>query len=139
MGEKMNGKAIMPREFYGRLEPKIRSLVEAINRLGFYAFESCEGHIEDEKHPYPYVWIGVPPGHDFSSEILIKKLSIWNGKNGKEKWLLVPDSWDECPEGFALMLRPENENKERSVSVLLSLQNNTLALATLLFLKNPSQ
>ena len=135
----MNSKTIMPREFYARLEPKIRSLVEAVNRLGFYTFESCEGHIKDEKHPYPCVWIGVAGERDFSLELLIKKLSMWNGKNGGKKWLLVPDSWDEYPKGFALMLRPENENKERSASVLSLLQESALALATSLFLKDPSR
>ena len=40
---------------YMRIDPKVRSLVYAINNFGIRTYGSCEGHMNMRRHRHPWV------------------------------------------------------------------------------------
>jgi len=61
------------------LDPGIRSLVKAMRILGYRTIGSCEGHIDDVHHPFPWVTVtdlfdDCDPKHD----VLREKVNLFN-------------------------------------------------------------
>jgi len=129
----MNNPAIMPDEAYKSLEPAVRLLVRVINEFGIFVLESCEGHLEQEKTPYPYVWLGINPLAAEAIAALSKKIGEWNSIKGHQVWGFVPDIWEQYrPHGYSLKLKPQEENTRRKNDLLRKLQREAIQLAQFL-------
>lgn len=129
----MKNQAIMPDEAYEKLEPAVRLLVRIINEFGIFVLESCEGHLEQEKTPYPYVWLGIDPSTTEGITALSKKIGEWNSIKGHQVWSFVPDTWEQYrPHGYSLKLKPQEENIKRKNDLLRKLQKEAVQLAQFL-------
>lgn len=95
---------------YACMDPKIRKLVHAINRLGVKTFWSCEGHKSYTliNSPFPAVGIMIK---DLSSAAIFKLFEIV-GYFNKECVHSFNLSWYIEPHPEYLMLRPEYISKE---------------------------
>ena len=129
----MNNPAIMPDESYEELEPAVRLLVRTINEFGIFVSECCEGHLEQEKTPYPYVWLGINPSTTAGIDALSKNIGEWNSIKEHQVWGFVPDTWEQYrPHGYSLKLKPQEENTKRKKDLLHKLQREAVQLAQFL-------
>lgn len=71
---------------YSDIDPKIRSLVNAINNLGVRTYASCEGHLDEDRafhrrrHSHPWVTF-----HLEGSEILDPLIAAYN-RTSQVQW-----------------------------------------------------
>jgi hypothetical protein len=117
---------------YLELDPKIRNLVRALNGKGIRTDGSCEGHLDPDKSPHPYVSIPLDSrniAHWRALFWLFQKLGEWNSQG--HEWVLRPFYFDPAYPSW-LFLEPREENNDRDPSVLVRLQKEAEDLAEFL-------
>ena len=128
----MSTRVEMPDAVYEGLELRIRTLVKRINKLGLFTIESCEGHTEEDKSSFPYVVLGVEFRMTFVLSKILRIISIFNEDPETDSWIIVPCDWEDQKRGYALVLRPQNNNDNRSLVVLRKMQREVEKLGLLI-------
>lgn len=107
-------------DIYPPPDPEVRKLVKVLRSLGYTTMGSCEGHLQESLHPFPWVTVfGVGCEDDRIHQQITTKLREFNQKSDvrwKTDWAAVQ------PEEVAI-------NQEE----LQRLQDNADKLADFLF------
>jgi hypothetical protein len=124
---------VLEDSLYLELDPKIRNLVHILHEKWIWTDSSCEGHLDPDKSPHPYVSIPLDHprniAHWRALFWLFQKLGEWNSQG--HEWVLRPFYFDPAyPSWF--FLEPREENSGRDPSVLARLQKEAEDLAEFL-------
>jgi hypothetical protein len=122
----------LPQEAYEDFERDIVPLIRALHWLNIPTHESCEGHLDPSKDPFPYIYIDVFSISDSNDLLrLFELLILWNQERGIDRQWVVTEFVLNDEEGLLhlFLLRPFNQNKSRTLAILRRFQRDATDLA----------